>query len=40
MKGTKVLAARDKLFQEIEEQLDIGVEGVAPEDKWMLEVDI
>ena len=40
MKGIKVLAARDNLFREIEDQLDIGVEGVAPEDKWMLEVDI
>ena len=39
-KGTKVLAAREDLFQEIERLLDVGTEGVAPEDKWMLEVDI
>ena len=39
-KGTKVLAAREDLFQEIKRLLDVGTEGVAPEDKWMLEVDI
>ena len=39
-KGIKVLAAHKDLFQEIERQLDSDVEGVAPDNKWMLEVDI
>ena len=39
-KGTKVLKLREDLFQEINRLLDAGAEGVAPEDRWMLEVDI
>ena len=38
-KGTKVLAKQETLMREIENLLDTGVEGVAEEDRWMLEID-
>ena len=38
-KGTKVLAKQENLMREIENLLDTGVEGVAEEDRWMLEID-
>ena len=38
-KGTKVLAIQEDLMREIERLLDTGVEGVAQEDRWLLEID-
>ena len=38
-KGTKVLAVQEDLMTEIERLLDTGAEGVAQEDRWMLDID-
>ena len=38
-KGTKVLAVQEDLMTEIERLLDTGAEGVAQEDRWMLEIE-
>ena len=38
-KGTKVLAVQEDLMTEIERLLDTGAEGVAQEDRWMIEID-
>ena len=38
-KGTKVLAVQEDLMTEIERLLDTGAEGVAQEDRWILEID-
>ena len=38
-KGSLVMKANEDLLNEIERQLDMGVDCVADKDKWMLEVD-
>ena len=38
--GHIVLKAQEDLCKEIERQLDMEVDSVAAEDKWMLEVDV
>ena len=39
-KGTLVLARKEDLLKENERQLDMGVDAIADEDRWMLEVDV
>ena len=39
-KGTLVLARTEELLKEIERQLDMGVDAIANEDWWMLEMDV
>ena len=38
-KRTKVQAIQEDVMREIERLLNTGVEGVAQEDRWMLEID-
>ena len=40
LKGTLLLARKEDLLKEIERQLDMGVDTIANEDRWMLEVDV
>ena len=35
-----MLTAQEDLLQEIEWLMDVGVDGVANKDKWMIEVDV
>ena len=39
-KGTLVLARKEDMLKEIERQLDMGVDAIADEDWWMLEMDV
>ena len=37
--GSLVIATKEELMKEIERQLDMGVDAIADEDRWMLEID-
>ena len=39
-KGSLVIAAKKELVKEIERQLDMGVDAIANEDRWMLEINL
>ena len=38
--GSLVLASKKELVGEIERQLEMGVDAIAEEDRWMLEIDM
>ena len=39
-KGVLAVQRREKLLEEIEKQLELGGDGLAEEDSWMLEVNL
>ena len=39
-KGSLVLAFKEELMGEIERQLEMGVDAIAEDNRWMLEIDM
>ena len=39
-KGSLVLASKKELMGEIEQQLEMGVDAIAKDIRWMLEIDM